>query len=128
MKDYAAFRPLFEAALDGRLYRIEHLDALLASGRAQLWLGARSAIVTEVRQYPTGARVVHGLVAAGALDEIVGTLIPRAEAWGRSVGCRLAIIESRPGWVRKLKAAGYCIHQTTIRKELRNDTTDIDAE
>ena len=118
MKDYAAFRPLFEAALDGRLYRIEHLDALLGSGRAQIWFGDNAAIVTEVREYPTGARVVHGLVAAGELDEIVGTLIPRAEAWGRSVGCLLAVIESRPGWVRKLKAAGYRIHQTSVRKNL----------
>jgi hypothetical protein len=118
MHDYAHFRPLFEAALDGRLYRIEHLDFLLASGRAQIWFGDHSAIVTEVREYPTRARVLHGLVAAGELDEIVGTLIPKAEGWGRSVGCRLAMIESRPGWVRKLKAAGYRIHQTAVRKAL----------
>ena len=126
MKDYSAFRPSFEAALDERLYRIEHLDALIGSGRAQIWFGAHSAIVAEVREYPTGARAMHGLVAAvdpeappgAGLDEIVGTLIPRAEAWGRSVGCVLAVIESRPGWVRKLEAGGYRIHQTAVRKTL----------
>ena len=118
MNSYAEARPHFAEALDPRLYTIEHLDALVLSGRAQVWLGERAAIVTEVREYPTGARVVHGLVAAGALEEIVGVLIPRAEAWGRSVGCLLAVIESRPGWVRRLKDAGYRIHQTAVRKAL----------
>lgn len=119
--DYARFRPLFAEALDARLYTVEHLDALLLSGRAQVWFGENAAIVTEIRTYPTGARVIHGLVAAGDLDEIVGALIPRAEAWGRSIGCVLAIIESRPGWARALKRKGYAPHQVALRKVLSND-------
>jgi hypothetical protein len=116
--DYARFRPLFAEALDPRLYAIEHLDGLLQSGRAQFWLGEDAAIVTEIRSYPTGARVIHGLVAAGDLDEIVDVLIPRAEGWARSFGCVLAIIESRPGWARALKARGYEPHQMALRKAL----------
>ena len=115
---YAHWRPRFGEALDPRLYTLDHLDALILSGRAQAWFGEDGAIVTEIRAYPTGARVIHGLVAAGELAEIVGVLIPRAEAWGRSIGCLMAVIESRPGWVRKLKAAGYSIHQTAVRKRL----------
>jgi hypothetical protein len=118
MTDYSRFRAEFAKALDPRLYKIEHLDTLLLSGRAQIWVGDAAAIVTEIREYPTGARVIHGLVAAGALDEIVGTLIPKAEAWGRARGCLMAIVESRSGWVRRLKGAGYQIHQTALRKEL----------
>lgn len=119
MTDYQArWRAEFARALDPRLYAIEHLDALILSGRAQIWFGHDAAIVTEVREYPTGARVVHGLVAAGDLEEIVGELIPRAEAWGKAMGCLLAIVESRSGWVRKLKSAGYRIHQTSLRKAL----------
>lgn len=118
MTGYARFRPEFAGALDARLYTIEHLDALLFAGAAQLWSGRDAAIVTEVRTYPTGTRVLHGLVAAGPLEEIVGELIPRAEAWGRTIGCVLAVVESRSGWVRKLKDAGYEIHQTALRKEL----------
>ena len=76
----ARFRPLFMEALDPRFYTIEHLDRLLRNGLAQIWSGEEAAIVTEVRTYPTGAAVIHGLVAAGDLDEIVGALIPRAEA------------------------------------------------
>ena len=118
MTAYARFRPLFAEALDPRLYTIDYLDRLLASGRAQLWAGDGAAIVTEVRDYPAGGRVLHGLVAAGALEEIVETLVPRAEAWGRAVGCVLAIVESRPGWARTLKAHGYAPHQVALRKEL----------
>lgn len=117
-QDYLRFRPQFEQALDSRLYTIDHLDRLLLSGQAQIWFGDNAAIVTEIRTYPTGASVIHGLVAAGELNEIVGTLIPKAEAWAKSAGCIMAIIESRSGWVRKLKRAGYEIHQTALRKEL----------
>ena len=118
MSDYARFRPLFAEALDPRLYTIEHLDALLLAGRAQIWFGEAAAIVTEVRTYPTGANVIHGLVAAGDLEEIVEVLIPKAEAWGRSIGCGLAIIDSRPGWARALRARGYAPHQVAVRKTL----------
>lgn len=119
MSDYwARWRSEFARALDERLYTIEHLDGLVETGHAQVWFGDSAAIVTEIRDYPSGARVIHGLVAAGDLREIVGTLIPRAEEWGRSIGCVMAIIESRTGWVRTLKDAGYQIHQTALRKEL----------
>ena len=49
---------------------------------------------------------------------IVNVLIPRAEEWGRSIGCTLAIIESRPGWAREMKKHGYSTHQISISKEL----------
>ena len=119
MSDYwGRWRAEFAKALDARLYTIGHLDDLLLGGRAQLWFGDDAAMVTEVRSYPSGALVVHGLVAAGDLDEIVATLIPKAEAWARSLGCVLAIIESRPGWARALKARGYAPHQLSVRKSL----------
>lgn len=112
------FRPRLEAALDPRLYPFSHLDALVASGRALFFHDDRAAIVTEIRTYPTGARVLHGLVAAGDLDAIVGTLIPAAEAWGRQSGCIAAVIESRPGWARLLKTHGYAAHQAAVWKDL----------
>jgi hypothetical protein len=133
LTDYARWRDAFAQAMDTRLYSIEYLDALVGSMRAQIWFGDHAAIVTEVREYPTGARVIHGLVAAvdpgspatagaaspgAGLREIAETLIPRAEAWGRSIGCVLAIVESRAGWARQLKSQGYEPHQVTLRKEL----------
>ena len=118
MSDYPRFREALAEALDPRLFSIDHLDHLLLSMRAQAWFSERAAIVTEVREYPTGAKVLHGLVAAGELREIVEILIPRAEQWARSLGCLLAVIESRQGWGRALRRHGYEPHQLALRKEL----------
>lgn len=104
--------------MDGRLYTIEHLDTLIGSMKAQVWYSDNAGIVTEIRTYPSGAIAICGLIAAGELGEIVNTLIPKAEEWGRSIGCTLAMIESRPGWARELKKHGYEPHQLCIAKEL----------
>jgi hypothetical protein len=104
--------------MDGRLFTIEYLDTLIGQMKAQVWYGERSAIVTEVKEYPSGARVIEGVVAAGDLTEIVETLIPKAEEWGREIGCTMALIQSRPGWARQLKQYGYETHQVSITKEL----------
>jgi hypothetical protein len=116
---YVRFRPQLAEAMDPAFYPIEHLDALILSGRARLWVGEHAAIVAEIRDYPGGARAVHGLVAAGRIEEINEQLIPRAEAWGKALGCTCAIVESRSGWMRALKARGYAPHQVALRKELR---------
>ena len=116
--DYLRFRQLFAEAMDSRLYTIEWLDDQILSMRAQIWFSDSASIVTEIKEYPTGARVIHGLVAAGDLHEIVEQLIPKAEEWGRQLGCALAIIESREGWARALKQYGYEPFQTAIAKGL----------
>jgi hypothetical protein len=115
---YAAFRARFAEALDPRLYRIEHLDALVASGRAIFMAAGDAAILFELRSYPTGAKAVHGLVAAGDVERITGLLIPSAEVWGVAQGCIGATIESRPGWARLLKPHGYTVHQVAVWKDL----------
>ena len=119
---YIRFRPLLAEALDPRLYTVEFLDWLWMASqhdeRVRFWFSDNAAIVVEVRAYPTGAKVIHGLAAAGELGEIVELLIPRAEAWGSAIGCVLAIIESRPGWARTLKQHGYEPHQQALRKEI----------
>lgn len=115
---YSRFRPLLAAALNPALCNPRDLDLMLASGKAALISTDKAAIVFEVRIYPSGLRDVHGLVAAGDLNDIVETLIPQAEAWGRANGCSGALIESRPGWARILKHHGYEPHQLAVRKEL----------
>lgn len=115
---YAAFRERFAEAMDPRLYTIHHLDALVASGKAHFLSAGDAAILFELRTYPTGAKAVHGLVAAGDVDRIVGLLIPTAEAWGAARGCIGATIESRPGWARLLKPHGYAVHQVAVWKDL----------
>jgi hypothetical protein len=111
------FRDAFAQALDGRLFDIGYLDCLIGQMKAQVWYSDNAAIVTEIKEYPK-ARVIEGLIAAGDLGEIVNILIPKAEDWGRSIGCTLAMIQSRPGWARQLKSHGYATHQVSIAKEL----------
>lgn len=116
---YTAWREAFASAIDPRFFSIEYLDHLLNTGQAQFWPGSQAAIVTEFKTFPTGARAICGVVAAGDLDEIVNTLIPAAEAWGHMRGCTIAMIESRPGWQRALKDSGYEPFQISLVKELR---------
>lgn len=115
--EYLRFRDAFRAAMDERLYPAEWLDRRVLSGDVLFLSTQDAAIVAEVRTYPSGAQDVHGLVAAGAMDEIVERLIPEAEAWGRAQGCAGAIIESREGWARALRRYGYEPFQTAVRKE-----------
>jgi hypothetical protein len=115
---YRRFRDGFAAAMDPDFHPIGHLDGLVLAGQARLWIGETAAIAAETLAYPGGARALHGLVAAGDLEEIRGLLIPAAEDWARRAGMRHAIIESRPGWARALKSSGYEIHQIALRKGL----------
>lgn len=115
---YLHFRDAFAEVMDERYYTPEWLDDLLLVGSATFMRTDKAAIIVEIRDYPTGACDVHGIVAAGDLGDVVNVLIPQAEEWARVRGCTGAIIESREGWARALKASGYNVHQVAVRKEL----------
>lgn len=115
---YHKWRADFEAVMDPRMYTISWLDGQLWAGRAWFWGNDKAGIVAELRQYPTGAFDIHGLVAAGDVATIRDELIPQAERWAASIGALGAIIESRPAWAKVLKGHGYEPWQTSVRKEL----------
>lgn len=115
---YQRFRPQLAEALDPAFYPIEFVDELLLLGRAQIFCSDHAAMVAEIKEYPGGARVVHCLVAAGRMEEIVDAIRPQVEAWGIRNGCRQAIVESRSGWMKILKPHGYSVHQVSVLKEL----------
>lgn len=117
MNGYLRFRDRFAEAMDPRLYNIDHLDAIMLSGRGKCWATETAAIVAEIKTFPTGAKAVCGVIAAGELEEIV-RLIPLAEEWGRSYGCRFGMIESREGWAREMKKHGYDVFQVSLIKAL----------
>lgn len=117
-EDYRRFRKAFLRAVDTSLYPERHLDMLVHSGLGIFMCEDDAAIIFEVKVYPSGAKDVHGLVAAGNIETIVNRLIPRAEQWGRDHGCVGALIESRPGWARVLKNEGYETFQVSVRKAL----------
>ncbi|WP_324807226.1 hypothetical protein SH584_11505 [Sphingomonas sp. LY29] len=115
---YCQFRSAFADVMDERYHSLDWLDQQVLSGEFKFFRTEDAAIVVELRDYPTGARDVHGLIAAGNLADIVERLIPAAEAWGKEQGCIGAIIESRPGWAKALSQYGYEPHQLAVRKEL----------
>lgn len=115
---YCSFRNAFAEVMDERYHTLPWLDEQMLTGKVQFWRSDNAAIITEVRNYPTGATDIHGLIAAGNLEEIVEVLIPQAEEWGREQNCIAAQIESRAGWAKALKSYGYEAHQLTVRKEL----------
>jgi hypothetical protein len=115
---YLRFRDRFREAIDPARHTIEWLDRQILDGTFGLIVGERAAIVFSIELYPTGAKDIHGQIAAGDLDEIAGALIPRAEEWARAAGCIGAMISSRPGWARRLGGQGYSTFQVALRKEL----------
>lgn len=91
----------------------DEVAARVLSGTAQLWLGERSAIVTEVIHDP---RSVHVWVAGGELRDLL-SLIPGLAAWARTMGCKGATINGRKGWARVLKSYGF-EGEGVLRKKL----------
>lgn len=116
---WARVGPLLEPALAhaGWSYGLSEVRRAIEAGDAQLWGGARSAVVTVIEDQPRERRLLFWL-AGGELDEIVQQLIPAAERWGRDRGCRRAIIVGRPGWERALKPKGYAPIARLIAKDL----------
>jgi hypothetical protein len=114
---YLEWKPAFFEAIDTRMYSPEWLDGMVQSGRAQVWRSANACALTELQFYPTGVADLHGLVAAGDIEEVRDILVPQAEAWGRMMGCIGFTIESRPGWAKLLQSQGFEPHQLAVRKE-----------
>lgn len=94
-------------------------DELLSevlSGRAQLWPGDRSCIVTQCFLGPDGG-TIHAWLGGGKLSEMMA-LRPGIEAWGRAMGCTVATIEGRKGWERLYRPFGYQMADGVLRKRL----------
>lgn len=116
--EYLRFRDAFAALLDPALYPIEWLDGEIKHGNILLLSADDSAILVSVKTYPSGLQEIHGEAAIGKRADIVSILIPQAENFGRSIGCKFGSISSRPGWERVMREHGYDLHQTTLRKSL----------
>lgn len=114
---FARFRGLIDEALavDAEATADILLDEILA-GRAQLWPSDHAFVVTQCKLTPLGG-VIHAWMGGGILDEMVA-LRPGIEAWGRSMGCVYATIDSRPAWDRLYGRFGYERSDGVLRKRL----------
>ena len=118
MEAYLGWRDPLSQALDRRYHNPEWLDWMVMNGRAHLIATERAAGVAEIVYYPTGAKDLKGICAAGELGEIVEVIIPQFAVWGKRMGCVALLVDSREGWTRILKNQGFALYRTAMRKAL----------
>jgi len=101
--------PFLQAALDAEpiiTHRLEDVREAVQDNRAQLWVTPNSAIVTELKDYPSGVKLLHYWLAGGALGEILA-LLPTIEDYGRRAGASGLDVRGRRGWQGAIKPLGY---------------------
>jgi len=91
--------PLLLPAIEraGTHWPADVLDTLI-EGRTQLWIGERSALVTEIVVYPR-LKACNIWLAGGDLEEVVEMQRSVAEG-ARARGCTRLELKGRPGWLR----------------------------
>src|SRR5215831_17267575 len=86
---------------DGVIYPTHdkiHVWQRIVTGRARLWAGEASAVLTEFIDHPTGLRSHNNWLAGGDLEEIV-EIAARTEQWGAEHGSHRQIGNGRRGWL-----------------------------
>jgi hypothetical protein len=97
-------RPVLEPALAyaGGTHTYDDVCSLVEEGRLQYWHFGRSAVVTEILQYPR-KKILSFFLAGGNLAEL-HAMLPGLLEWGRSEGCTEAFLTGRAGWTRSFLA------------------------
>lgn len=113
---YAEWRERLTDGINTDFYPIAYVEDRLANGDAWFAATDAAAVVFEIKTFPSGLRVLHFLVGAGDLTELVSRIRPQLEAWGKAQGCKGALMESRDGWTRALRPHGYEAFQTSLYK------------
>lgn len=91
-------------------------DAILDE-KAYLWAGANCCHVIEIVHVFRRKACVAWL-AGGDLSELLA-MTPAIERWARDeMGCEIAFVTGRRGWLRPLAASGYAELHTTLVKVL----------
>ena len=121
---WARARPLLEEALRhcGGTHELEDVLKAIAEGRLQLWLGERSAGVSEILTFPR-KRVLNLFLAGGDLGEMK-TLRAGVEAFARGHACQGVMFSGRltdaarraSGWSRAWPA--YAATHISLCKEI----------
>lgn len=110
LAEFNAALPLIEPALTDAT-EDEVLNDLLL-GRAQLWRGRESAMVTQLVMAEEPYVLVW--LGGGQLRELLA-MQPVIASWAKQHGAKAARINGRPGWAR---AAGFAPEDGELRKPL----------
>ena len=101
-EDFAAAAPHIASALErsGNTHHLNDVYYLLLNKEAALFVGEKSAVVTQEMILPVG-RQLHFWLAGGDLDELV-EIEADVEAAAREKGIKRFSIVGRKGWRNKL--------------------------
>lgn len=107
--------PWLQAALDRDIgaFNLEDVWDYIASDKAQLWPGDKSAVVTALEYFPRKV-VLRYWLCGGELEDCL-KLEDAIEAWAKRSGAVCAIIGGRKGWLKAL--SGYKEACTFMVKE-----------
>lgn len=89
----------------GGTHTVDDVWSEVCAGEAQFWPGERSAMVTNVVEFPR-AKALHFWLCGGELEDLL-VMLPQIEAWGAQHGCSKFTTAGRSGWRRVLKSHGY---------------------
>lgn len=116
MNTWPVAASLLERALKHQnTHTIEDVKAAIDEGKAQLWCGLKSALVTEIVVYPLG-KTCRIWLAAGDMNELTRDMLPAVEGWAKHKGCNAVQIIGRHGWKRVL--TDYHQPHTVLVREL----------
>jgi len=101
----------------GGTHSMDDVFGAVAVGDAQLHPLEKSAIITEVVDYPR-LTVCRIWLAGGDLDELMQAEKSIA-VWAKNLGCDAMEINGRMGWKRQLK--DYTATSVILTKDLRNE-------
>jgi hypothetical protein len=115
--DWERARPHLMAAADraGTHNEFDLVQAI-AAGKATLWLGEASAVLSEIIDYPK-LRTHRLWLAGGDLEELLA-MEQYMAAQARLIGCTRQDLDGRLGWQRVLKTRGYSSATVTMHREL----------
>lgn len=103
--------------LGGEAYTIQDIEDMIATGKAQMWPGETSIIITEIINYPR-AKHLHLFLAGGNLDELE-SMLPEIIEWGKTQNCDRVSLSGRRGWERSfLREMGFKPTLVIMEKEL----------
>ncbi len=108
--------PLIRKALKHTdCYNIKDVEEGIKKGVFHLWTGEKSAIITEIIEYPR-LRAINLLFCGGDYKELQ-SMLPSIEQFAKHFGCKRLYGGGRKGWLRKLKHLGF-VQEYMIRKEI----------
>ena len=104
-------------AYAGGTHTMEDVYQAVTTGKAQFHPLEKSAIITEIVDYPRRA-ICRIWLAGGELDELMEAEKSIA-VWAKSLGCDAMEIIGRKGWQRQLK--DYTATAVILAKDLSNE-------